>query len=392
MPYEINYSGTDKIILQRRSVMGAMILIIMIGSIFTIVGIGVIYLLKNTEPPFSYMRFLFLIFGILAIVGGINYPKFTKARIPEMIIFDNQKGYIEIEQNSKVSQKGYISYQDIANFDIHEEYHSGSGSSNKYSNSSNRGYYTYHVLLRKRDRGEWYLREWRSRNDAEKMVAEFKALKLTAPATNIPKSELSNKLNKESMGEKTILSWRNKLGASPFIFTVVVLFVGAFLYMIATLLITKGGDILVVPVYLILGFISLIFLGIVFLQTRKMIKNATTTYSISVSRNTIEYAESDNSGNVRSSKIIPLKDAYSIVFSHKSSEKNAPLYIFTKNEADKYAQVKSNPVNIESIKNIFGMVKDTISLNIEGLNAVECLQVENWLQELILAKSETKVI
>jgi heme/copper-type cytochrome/quinol oxidase subunit 3 len=387
MPYKIAYSGTDKVILQRRSVAGVMVLTIVMGIIFSIIEIALIYLIKNAEPPFSYIRFFFLIFGILAIIGGINYPNIVKARTPESLTFDNNKGYLEIEQDSKNSQKGYIIYEDIAGFEIYKERYSGGSN----SGSSRKTYYNYHVVLRKKDHGEWYLREWKQLSQAERMIEELKAIKLMNYSRNVPKSVLSDKLNKESIGDKTILSWRNKLGTSPFIFAAVVLFIGSFMYMMINF-VAKDGGFTNVFAYLILGFISLIFLGIVFLQTKRMIKNGTTRFAISISRNNMEYTELDNSGTVKSSRIILLKDIYSIVFSHRSRMKNAPLHILTKEQSDELVQMRLNPINLKSIRNFFSISKEIISLNIEALNAVECLQVENWLQELILNKSEAKVI
>jgi hypothetical protein len=212
---------------------------------------------------------------------------------------------------------------------------------------------------------------------------------VNAPSVSIPKAPLPDKLNREFQGSKTMLSWRNKLGFAPFIFGGVVLFIGTVFYIIGGAVFSQMAD-MIIPVSFVLGFIGLIFIGIVFVQVRKMIKNATTTFRISIDKTTFEYAELDNSGQVRLSKITPLKDVYSIVFSHKSSEKNAPLYIFTKEQAEKYLRVKSNPM--ESIRDLFGMAAENTQLNIEGLNAVECLQLENWLQELIKIQAEKEVI
>jgi cytochrome c biogenesis protein CcdA len=281
MPYEIAYSGSDKVVLQRRSFKSAMIFIIFIGSVFAIAGLALIFLMSNVEPPFSYIRFLFAGMGILVVLLGINYPKMTKVRIPESITFDNRKGLIEIEQDAAVSQKGFIAYKDIDRFDVYEEYHSGSHSGKTQS----RSYYTYHVLLRKKDGGEWFLREWRSRPDAEKMIAELsKVIDVNAPSVSIPKAPLPDKLNREFQGSKTMLSWRNKLGFAPFIFGGVVLFIGTVFYIIGGAVFSQMAD-MIIPVSFVLGFIGLIFIGIVFVQVRKMIKNATTTFRISIDKN-----------------------------------------------------------------------------------------------------------
>jgi hypothetical protein len=248
-------------------------------------------------------------------------------------------------------------------------------------------------LLRKKDGGEWYLKEWRDRNKAENMAAELsKGINYNSVIGKLPKPELPEKLIKEFMGDKTILNWKNKLGMAPVIFGAVAVFIGGFAFMLIKA-VTEGmgaNGSMTVPVYLIMGFIILIFLLIVYAQTRKMIKNATTAYSISVGRNDLEYIESDKRGNIKFSRLIPLRDVYSIVFSHRSNEKNAPLYVLTKEQAAKH--LSEEDLAMKSLKDLFGKGNEETRLDIEGLNAVECLQLENWLQELILSKSEIKVI
>jgi hypothetical protein len=135
-----------------------------------------------------------------------------------------------------------------------------------------------------------------------------------------------------------------------------------------------------------------IFGLVMFIVVRKLIKDATTRYAVSVDHTNLEYYEfSKSTGQMRNKKTHPLHNVQSINYSFTPSQQNmgAGLKILTKADSDRLQELKEKPM--EAFKDLFKSGNGPITLSITALNPVECLQLENWLQELILKKGNVKV-
>jgi hypothetical protein len=95
---------------------------------------------------------------------------------------------------------------------------------------------------------------------------------------------------------------------------------------------------------------------------------------------------------MRNKKTLPLPEVHSINYTFAPDKNNlgAGLRILTKEESERSMQYREKP--LEALKDLFTGNNKPITLSIIALNPVECLQLENWLQDLILKKGNVKVM
>jgi hypothetical protein len=139
----------------------------------------------------------------------------------------------------------------------------------------------------------------------------------------------------------------------------------------------------------IMGLFALIMLFNIF----TVIKDATTHYAVAISKNDLEYFEYKSSQDVsRNLKSLPLKEIHSISYTFSAPARNniTGIEILTRQQfAD--AQNQSGSF-LQTINKLFQRRTKGIRLNIKSMNAVECLQLESWLQATIKKKSGLEVI
>jgi hypothetical protein len=353
-----------------------------VGSIFFLVGVGLITVMPSWEFPDVLFKVIFPGFGLLAIYAGAYLPKQARETQPAKITFDHEQGAVVIEMNELKDQKGVIRYDEIESFDIYAE--------SRHSNSSNssRTYYIYHVFLKKKDGGEWHLFEYSKREKAEAMIVQLNAqIPKDTPFTMTISQKLSSKIQRQDGIDKTIIHWQNKVSfAQPI---VVFVFSAIFLSILSSIF--SFGDIGVLG-SIVFGFILLVFLFIITIIIRKLVKDTTTRYAVSVDHHDLDFYEfSKSTGAMRNKKTLSLTEVHSIIYTYAPSKnyQNGGLKILT--EADKGREVVYEQKPMEAVKDMFSSEKQPITLSITALNPVECLQLENWLQELILKKGNVRV-
>ena len=386
MPHVLKSADAHKIIFQRTKDGCSTALFVVVGSIFTLIGLALNLLSADTEFPFILFKILFPLFGVGAIAAGIAAPKIAKRTIPELISFQNDQGAVVIEMDSTTRQIGHIRYDEIEKFDIYVESRSSSSSSNRPS----RTVYYYHVLLRKKDGGEWFITECTSQKQAEEMIQQLtEGVKLNNPCTLSNNQKLTLKLSKQEGIDKTIIHWQNKVGLFAPVFLVI--FAIVFLSILSTIFTSTFG--LNGFVYFVIGFILLVFCLVMFVTVKNMIKEATTRYAISIDRSALEYYEfSKSSGIMKNKKSVPLLEVYSIVYSFApiKNYSSSGLTIYTEKENLQAKVNKDKPFT--ELKNLFSGKGQPINLSITALNPVECLQLESWLQDLIKKKGNLLVL
>ncbi|HYC84085.1 MAG TPA: hypothetical protein VEB86_02640, partial [Chryseosolibacter sp.] len=99
MPFKISSANADHIVFTRLSSGCGRFVFIFVGSVFTIIGICLIAFLDSPEMPVSVFRFLFPVFGLIAIFAGIKLPALDRRNTPDEIVFDNANGRVEIRQS-----------------------------------------------------------------------------------------------------------------------------------------------------------------------------------------------------------------------------------------------------------------------------------------------------
>lgn len=386
MAYHITSSDSHKIILEREPTVVASRIFIIFGSFFFLIGVGLNAFMTTWEMPYLLFRLLFPTFGLVAIFAGIYVPKQTRETQPEQITFDHDKGAVLVDMSKVGNQRGHIRYDEIACFDIDVESHRSSSSNTTMSSST---YYRYHVYLKKKDGGQWYLFEYTNRASAEAMVIQLTAQVPTDRIFNdASSSKLSSKIEKKEGLDKTIIHWQNNVTLWQPLF----LFVFSVVFLSILSSFFSFGQEMDGFAMAVIGFIFSVFLLVMFTIVRKLIKDATTRYAVSVDHVNLEYYEfAKSSGAMRNKKTLALPQVHSINYTFAPSKNNpgAGLKILTKAEAERFQQYKEKP--LEALKDLFTGNNKPISLSITALNPVECLQLENWLQELILKKGNVKV-
>jgi hypothetical protein len=387
MAYKIISSDQHKLVLERESVKLAAGCVVAVGSLFFLVGLGLNYFMDTWEMPFLLFRVLFPLFGLGAILGGLFTPKQTQNTQPEQIIFDHDKGAVVVQMTKIGDERGYIRYDEIAGFDIYAEKRTSSGS----GRSSSRTYYHYHVFIKKKDGGEWHVMDFSDHARAEAMVAQFTAqVPLNKPYNVTAQPKLTSKIEKKDGLDKTIIHWQNKVGWAQPIF--LVMFGIVFLSILSSFFSFDSDSGIDVFFYLVIGFMLTIFCIVMFVVARKLIKDATTRYAVSVDHVNLEYYEfSKKTGAMKDKKTLPLNTVKNITYTFAPSKQyqDSGLRILTVADIDYAAEIKDKP--LEGFKDMLKGNKGPITLSITALNPVECLQLENWLQELILKKSNVTV-
>ena len=94
---------------------------------------------------------------------------------------------------------------------------------------------------------------------------------------------------------------------------------------------------------------------------------------------------------MRNKKTHPLRDVQKINYSFTPAQQNtgAGLKILTKADIARLHKLNEKPM--EAFKDLFKSGNGPITLSITALNPVECLQLESWLQELILKKGNVTI-
>jgi hypothetical protein len=388
MAYTITTSDSHKIILDRESVTFATGMFVGVGSLFFSIGVGLNVFMDSWEMPFLLFRILFPLFGLVAIVAGLRNPKQVQNTQPEQFIFDHEKGAVIVQMTKVGDERGYIRYDEIAGFDIYEEKRTSSGS----GSSRSRTYYHYHVFIKKKDGGEWHIMNFSDRSAAQAMVELLTTqVPLSRPFNVSDQPKLTPKIEKKEGLDKTVIHWQNKVSLSQPLFLVVfsVVFFGI---MSSFFTFDIDGSGMGWFFMLVIGFILFVFCLVIFSVVRTLIKNATTRYAVSVDHVNLEYYEfSKKTGAMKNNKTLPLHLVKSIAYTYSPSRQyqDGGLRIMTEADMVKAAEVKEKP--LQGLKDLLKGNNGPIVLSITALNPVECLQLESWLQALILKKGSVTV-
>lgn len=385
MPLNITSKDSGKIVLQRVSSKGVAAVIVGFGIFFFVIGILLNYFMDTWEFPFILFRLAVPAFGAIFILMGRIIPKQQINTTPEQITFDHQKGAAIVEMIKGGNDIGFIRYDEIQGFDIQIERQTSSSSSGRSGTS-----YQYHVFLKKKDGGEWFLTSSGSADKANEALQILRENVLfNVPTAALPAPKLSIKISKQEGIDKTIIHWQNKASVWTPIF--LFLFSAAFIGIFITIFLQIEE--LNFFFYGIGGFFILVLTSIEYIIIKKYIKDITTRFAVAVSKAQFEYYEfSKSTGKVKNQVPLPMETVDRIVYSYgqPNSQMNSTLRVLTKEDVAHWQTTQASPM--ATLKDIFSSKKKPIELSISALSPVECLQLEAWLQELILKKSERVVM
>jgi hypothetical protein len=388
MPFSYIIAAPDRVVFTRlKSGCGQSIFII-VGTVFTLIGIGLLIFATDAELPLSMMRFLFPLFGIIAIVVGVKLPKMQSKSTPDQLIFDNVNGRVQISQEYSDIKTAYIYYDEIEDFKLKIKSESSSSSTR-----SSRTYYSYHVYLQKKDGGQWELLRSGSEGAANKDMAALKqAINLKAsPVRMLAYTAQSSKYDVRDYGHKVELSWKNPVGLTAFfLIAFSIVFISVFYTIMRTAFDVEDDF----PVFFVLvgGFIAAVFLIVIVGNFIKVIKNSKTVYAVAITDSSLDYFEKDNTGRIKKDIRFPLSDIHAISFSFDTQSTLRKLFIYTHEQFKKKSDIDDNPkLSIGYLKSMYDFYKEIVALDMQELTSVEALHVENYLQEQIRQKGQTSV-
>ena len=385
MPYKIKASDENKIVLVRTTMWQSIAGIILVALFLMAISVALNFGSFEASMALDLFKILAPLFSIALLLIAIQQPHQEKQN-PKLITFDNAQGVAIIELSGEGSETGYIRYDEISNFDLYIESRRSSKS------NSGRTTYRYYVYLKKKDGGRWYLTNLSSNYRAQAILSELNSkVNLTRPTTIQIRTELSEKITKDDIMDKTTISWQNKVKPWPIIY--LALF-GIIFYIIASALYREGNvNNLDGSAFFALIFILGLFALIMVFNIFTVIKDATTRYAVAINKSDLEYFEYKSSQDVsRNLKSMPLKEIHSIsyTFSAPAKQNLAGIEILSHQQfAD--AQNQSGGF-LQTMNKLFQRRTKGIRLNIKSMNAVECQQLESWLQATIKKKSGLEVI
>lgn|GEM_PF-3280622 len=389
MPFKIAIAEPNRIVFTRRSSGCGRFLFLFAGFVFIVTGIALLIYVDDAGMPLSVMQYLFPVFGLIAVFAGIQLPALERRNTPDEIIFDNENGRVQIDQQMSDIKRGYIYYDEIEDFRFKVKRTKSNSSSR--SGTSTRSSYSYHVYLQKKDGGEWELLRRNSEGDA---VAEVEKLRGMVTLNAIPRRvepdmRGSQKFTISDYGNKAEIHWRNRIGYGP---VFMIGFCAIFLtiaYAIFQMSREVDGGISVF-FYLVGGFIGIIFIFVIGGNILKMIKNSRTVYAVSVSSSTLDYLERDLAGRINKSIQFPMSDLHAISFSFDTDQTMRKIFIYTHDQFRK-KQTLTPSLSLTFIKEMYEFYKSLVSLELQDLTAVEALAVETYLQQRIRDIGNTTV-
>jgi hypothetical protein len=358
LSYPIAHSGSDKIIFARKWD-GCMTILFVVGggaiSLFAFFMLG-------GEDDFSWVIAygLLFLFGIGFAAGSFMLPLIQHENTPASITFKQDEKMVMIEMRNR--ENAHIPYSEIIGFEIIQEKRSAAA-----ANSAGIHYIHYHVILKRKNGGTWFLTSSTDKQEAEQVLAMLRASVIVddvpkpLPTVHLPpmfKIESGNPINVQWMNPTptwVILGLRLAVAASVLALIRLLLDLGDVSW-------TSSAIFIVLFSLFLLPFLLLI---------KKVRDQSKIKQSLSIGLENLEYNEVDTTnGKTASQKTIKLSSIAQIVYSYSGMDKarNSTLAIqHLPNEAE-------------------GKEKTPVNLFVSGLNPVECLQLEGWLRETILAR------
>jgi preprotein translocase subunit SecG len=392
MGYSVKSSDSKQLLMVRDGAGCTSTIFALAGLFFFLVGLVVNYFSDSYEFPMIAIRIVVPVFGFGFMILGLRIPAMTKASRPETILFDHEQGLVTITMSVASDQKAYIAYNDLVKFDVEIEKETSSTSSSGRG-SMTTTYYYYHVYMQKRDGGRWYLAVFSKGAEADKFAALLRdAVNLeTEPRQNIP-LVLTEKVKKEEQFDRVAISWKNEISIATFV--MLMAFCAVFLTILIGFMSKEHGvGQLGGFGYVVLGFIFLVFCLVIGFIAKDWFKQATTGYSIAISKKALIYSEYEKSTErLKSETEIPLQQLYAIKFTFDPEKKfgAAGMTILSNEEHERMVHVADKP--IQMLKDLVKGKDKSITLKILSLNPVEYLQLETWLEGQVRSKGNAEVL
>lgn len=349
--------GRHNLTFSRKSDGCMTILFIVGGSAITLYA----FLLLGGENDFSWViayNLLFL-FGIAFAAGAFMLPLIQQENTPTSVTFNSEKKMVVIIMRNKVN--ALIPYPEIAGFEIVKEKRSPSA-----ANSAGIHYIHYHVILKRKNEGTWFITSTTNQQEAEQVLNLLRKeviiddTLIPALPINLPPMFTVEKAN------SIHVYWMNP--TPTWVILGIRLATAAAVLVLVRILLDIGDTSW--PASVTFLFLFSLFLLPFFLLIQKVKGHSKIRQSLSIEAENLNYSEVDTSnGKTTTQKTIRLSSIAQIVYSYSGMDK-----------------ARNSTIAIHQLINeSYGVEKTPIQLFVSGLNPVECLQLEGWLRETISA-------
>ncbi len=316
----------------------------------------------GAAPP--YAGILLSSFGMV-FGGGALLIFQNRHQNPRHITFDNSQQYIYLTAY-RGNQIAKIPYADLLGFFTRKQRNTSSSQSRNYH---------YVVFWQKKDSSIWDLKSFGTMEKAESFCHRLiEWLQRHPNNNNNNNNPLAAQLTFPARMERhhkqhyVSLAWRNPFSLSS-LWMILLGFVGV----VVAQYLQEGFNMLVLLMGLLVGLFAL-------LMIYRFIKFATTTLSLRIDQQALRYLEND-----REKRSIPLGDIAAINFDFtRGTVGGGTLRILTHRQLSLSPGMKAQ--QMPNLNQIVEMVQESqriFRIPIEGLNAIEKLQLEYYLQREI---------
>jgi hypothetical protein len=359
LTYPIVRSDSDQITFARKAD-GCMTTLFIVGG-GAVALYGFFRLSVTEELSWIIGHSLLFLFGVAFASASFLLPMIQNEHTPQSITFHHASKTVSIRMGN--DEEASFPYFDVGAFEIVSEKRSPSA-----SNSAGIHYIHYHVIVTRKNGGTWFITSTTNQNEAEQVVGMLRdSLKGENGFVQSPSPKLPPFFNIEN-GNPILISWTNP---TPTWIIVGIRLVGAAVLAVLLRILLDIGDQSLTTSAIFIVLVSIFLIPFWLLATR-LKRQGSTRYSLSIGTEALQYCEKDVvSAKVKAQKDVPLSSIERIAYSYSGMDKasNSSLMIKAKSSDDKH-----------------------VHLFLSGLNPVECLQLEMWLQELILKKGSVRVL
>jgi hypothetical protein len=353
------------------------IFIIIFGLVGGIpLGIGLFLLIANgiTEGEGNEMPVMLLGMGLIFFSASMLMWA-SRFSFPKYFIFNHSKGAVQVKQKSLDEEVvAEIPYESIQGFGLRKKVSTSSSSSGGSSKSV-----SYIVSILKKDGSNWDLNSFSKESKAIKLKEILDTqVNLTSKLSNPISPKVPDEVQLvQSEGNISFL-WRNKVSA---IYILVLFILAGFGTIGFGIFLMDGPN---VAFYVVSGIVSII----ASLMIYKIYTNLTTDYKLTITSDELQIIQ-----NEKIKKQIPLMNIASIRFDFGESMSGSQIKILNHEQFD-YIKEKMDNKQFEfsDISALISLAKDSITLEIDGLDMVGKIQMEQMLERIIFEKGGVSVL
>lgn len=323
---------------------------------------------RETQVMLLGVGLIFFPAGLLFWVSRFAYPKY--------FIFNHLKGAVQVIRKKKDEEVvAEIPYSSIQGFGLREKVTTRSNNNNAGSTRT----VTYIVSVIKKDGSNWDLSSFHNESKAIKLKNTLEShVNLNAPTPNILPPKVPKDVELVQARGNISFLWRNKITAVYLLMFVISIGFGIIslgLYLL------NGMDV----IFFVVSGIVLIIVGILLY---KFFMNLTTNYRLTITSDELQVIEND-----KVKKKISLIDIACIRFDFGENMLGSQIKILN-HEQFSYIQEKmgSKQFQLSDISELISFTRNSINLEMDGLDMIGKIQMEQMLERIILEKGGVSVL